>query len=90
MFWGCFSYDKKGPCHIWEEETEKQKKEAIIWLQAKNAELEPICRTKWELESGMRRMRITRQMPGKKPIWKWSKKNGKLERSSKAGGIDWY
>ena len=28
MFWGCFSYDKKGPCHIWEEETAKEKKEA--------------------------------------------------------------
>lgn len=22
MFWGCFSYDKKGPCHIWKPETE--------------------------------------------------------------------
>jgi transposase len=21
MFWGCFSYDKKGPCHIWSPET---------------------------------------------------------------------
>jgi transposase len=23
MFWGCFSYDKKGPCHIWKSETAK-------------------------------------------------------------------
>ena len=28
-------------------------------------------------------------MPGKKPVWKWNKKNGKLVRDS-SGGIDWY
>ena len=27
MFWGCFSYDKKGSCHIWKTETKKEKKE---------------------------------------------------------------
>src|SRR5215471_5128591 len=26
MFWGCFSYDKKGPCHIWKKETAAEKK----------------------------------------------------------------
>lgn len=91
MFWGCFSYDKKGPCHIWEDETEKEKKESIEWIIQKNKELEPIARTKWELENGIHRLRITRQLPGKKPTWKWSKRTGKLERRSKsAGGIDWY
>jgi hypothetical protein len=25
MFWGCFSYDYKGPCHIYYKETEEQK-----------------------------------------------------------------
>jgi hypothetical protein len=28
MFWGCFSYNKKGPCHIWQEETAAEKKAA--------------------------------------------------------------
>jgi len=28
MFWGCFSYNKKGPCHVWRPETAKQKKDA--------------------------------------------------------------
>ena len=32
MFWGSFSYDKKGPCHIWKAETPKEKKEADTWL----------------------------------------------------------
>jgi hypothetical protein len=25
MFWGCFSYDYKGPCYIYYKETEEQK-----------------------------------------------------------------
>ena len=28
MFWGCFSYDKKGPCHIWQPETAVERKKA--------------------------------------------------------------
>ncbi len=27
---------------------------------------------------------------GKKPEWRFNKKNGKLVRESKTGGIDWY
>ena len=26
MFWGCYSYDRKGPCHIWTPETAQEKK----------------------------------------------------------------
>ena len=44
MFWGCFSYDKKGPCHVWEDETPKEKREAERWLEAQNKILEPICK----------------------------------------------
>src|SRR5437588_874331 len=28
MFWGCFSYDKKGPMHIWQKETAAQRRAA--------------------------------------------------------------
>jgi transposase len=89
MFWGCFSYDKKGPYHIWKEETKAEKKQADIWLAEQNQILEPECKLNWELEIGMRRVRITRNIPGKKPVWKWTKANGKLVRSS-SRGIDWY
>jgi hypothetical protein len=67
MFWGCFSYDKKGPCHIWEEETAKEKKEAMKWLEAKNEELEPLRREAWELETALRRLNIKRNPGGRKP-----------------------
>jgi hypothetical protein len=44
MFWSCFSYQEKGPCHIWEDETSKEKKEAKEWMDRMNALLEPECK----------------------------------------------
>ena len=37
MFWGSFSYDKKGPCHIWKPETAQEKKAAEAELAEMNA-----------------------------------------------------
>ncbi|KAK2471400.1 hypothetical protein H9L39_17631 [Fusarium oxysporum f. sp. albedinis] len=31
-----------------------------------------------------------RNLPGKKPEWKWNEKNGKLVRKEGKGGIDWW
>jgi len=28
MFWACFSYEEKGPCHVWEDKIEKEKEKA--------------------------------------------------------------
>jgi hypothetical protein len=44
MFWGCFTYDKKGPFHIWTPETKKEKEEAKKAVDKMNQELEPILR----------------------------------------------
>jgi hypothetical protein len=44
MFWGCFSYDYKGPCHIWEPETPAIKKAAEKHLKELNTELKPILK----------------------------------------------
>ena len=90
MFWGCFSYDKKGPCHIWDDETPAEKKEAKEWLEQRNQELEEICRQEWELETAMRRLNVRRKVGGIKPKWRWTEKTGKLERKALRGGIDWY
>jgi hypothetical protein len=49
MFWGCFSYDHKGPCHIWEPETIAIKKAAEKDLEELNAELELILKAEWHL-----------------------------------------
>ncbi|KAJ5723611.1 hypothetical protein N7488_001646 [Penicillium malachiteum] len=89
MFWGCFLYNFKGPCHCWKLETAREKKESIEMIEAWNSELEPIMREKWELETGMRRVGL-RNQPGKAPKWKWIEKNGKLSRTKSRGGIDWF
>ena len=53
MFWGSFSYDKKGPCHIWKPETAQEKKIADAELAEMNAAREPECQEKWELVTGI-------------------------------------
>ncbi|RKK19273.1 hypothetical protein BFJ66_g17761 [Fusarium oxysporum f. sp. cepae] len=82
MFWAAFSYDKKGPCHCWRPETAKEKKEAEAALTAINEALEPVMKTQWEITNGIRRLGL-RNLPGKKPDWKWNKETGKLVREGK-------
>jgi transposase len=90
MFWGSFSYDKKGPCHCWLPETAIESKAAEIAIEALNKELEPLLKEQWELSNGMRRLEL-RNLPGRKPQWRFNEKNGKLSRSkNRKGGIDWY
>ena len=40
MFWGCFTYDFKGPCHIWQAETKTEKQEATKDVDLMNAAIE--------------------------------------------------
>ncbi|KAK5998492.1 hypothetical protein PT974_00871 [Cladobotryum mycophilum] len=89
MFWGCFSYDKKGPCHCWSPETTKEKEAAKLEIDQLNEELEPVMKAQWEISNGIRRLNLRRQTPGKKPEWRWNAKNGKLGRGQ-GNGIDWY
>jgi transposase len=90
MFWGCFSYDKKGPFHIWKDETKVQKKAYEKDLIERNELIEPENRRNWELNNGVRRLRIDRNNPGRKPVWKHTKVNGAILRTKGKGGIDWY
>jgi hypothetical protein len=89
MFWACFSYDTKGPCHIWKKETPAEKKAAQRAIDEMNEELEPRCREEWELNTAMRRVGL-RNKPGVKPQWNWTKESGKLVRETGKGGIDWW
>ena len=91
MFWGCFSYEKKGPFHIWKPETAAEKRAAQGEIDKINEALEPLAKENWELEIGMKRMGL-RTKGGRKPVWKWDEKHGKVARKGKGGkgGIDWY
>jgi hypothetical protein len=89
MFWSCFSYEEKGPCHIREDETAKEKKEAKEWMEKINTKIEE-CRQAWELETAMRRFGVQRSTRGPRPKWRFTVKTGMLERKASRGGIDWY
>ena len=89
MFWGCFSYDKKGPCHIWQPETATERKKAQAVINKLNKELKPRMREEWELNTGIRRMGL-RNLPGPKPGWRFTEATGKLVRNQGHGGIDWW
>jgi transposase len=67
MFWGCFSWDKKGPCHIWTKETAHEYKESEKELTDLNTAFEPELKAQWELNTSMRRMNLRRRPPGTKP-----------------------
>jgi len=38
MFWGCFTYDSKGPCHIYYPETSEQKANNEEMIETLNEE----------------------------------------------------
>lgn len=89
MFWGCFSYDVKGPCHIWNAETAQEKRQAEAGIDKWKEEREPECRRIWELETAMRRVNLRGKPPGKTPKWVFKESTGKLVRRGRTG-IDWY
>jgi endonuclease IV len=75
-------------CHIWEDETEKEKKEAKKWIDKMNAKLEAECKAAWELETAMKRLNMRRNLPRRKSKWRFTETTGKLERKASRGGID--
>lgn len=89
MFWGSFSYDKKGPCHCWLPETAAEKRHSEAVIAALNKDLEPQLQREWELANGLSRLNLRQKTPGRKPQWQFNQKTGKLARSPR-GGIDWY
>jgi hypothetical protein len=40
MFWGAFSFNKKGPYYVWEKETIEEKRERKADLNARNSLIE--------------------------------------------------
>ncbi len=80
MLWGSFSYNKKGPCHIWKPEAKKDRELAEKEFERLNLDLEPIMKEIWELEVEMARLGL-RKKPGKLPAWKFTAKNGRLTSS---------
>ena len=75
MFWGCFSYEQKGPSHCWVPETAQEKRIAEEEIDEINNELEPILKEQWQLETAMRKLNLRQQPKGKKPQWRMEQIN---------------
>lgn len=88
MFWGSFTWDKKGPCHVWTPETTQMRTAAQRHVDELNKEREPRLQAEWELRNDMNRLGL-RVRPGRRAKWRFDDKTGKLTRNGK-GGIDWY
>ena len=90
MWWSAFSYDKKGPFHIWEDETKEEKEACLKDLAARNAAKYENDKAMWELENGIRRLRATTTVPGRKPVFKHNENTGAYVLKEGRGGINWY
>jgi hypothetical protein len=89
MFWGAFTYDKKGPCHIWEEETAAEKIASKKDLEERNTAKVDEDRRMWEITNGVRRTGL-RNKPGPKPQFRHIEETGAYIRKPGHRGIDWY
>jgi len=54
MFWACFSYREKGPCHVWRAETPSERIAAQEALDTLNAQNEPLAQAKWQADEDLR------------------------------------
>ena len=91
MFWGAFSYDKKGPCYIQEDETKAEKLACKVELNRRNALRVNNDRASWQLKQDIEYseyMRIHgRKKPGKQPQFRHSAGNRAYVREKGKGGI---
>jgi len=90
MWWSCFSYDKKGPYHIWEDETPAEKKAMKKDLDARNEAKEPNDKLIWEATQAIHRLHATRAQAGTRAKWVHNEENGAYIVKDGRKGINWY
>jgi DDE superfamily endonuclease len=90
MWWSCFSYDEKGPYHIWEDETLAKKRSCKADLAARNAERYKKDKEDWEMVYSIERLHATRAQSGPKAQFKHTEKTGAYILNEGKGGVNWY
>ena len=88
MFWNCFFYDKKSLCHIFKDETVKERKLVKKIISAMNKRLKSIMKIEWKLNNAIRRLALN-NLKKIKSQWKWNKNHDKIERRTR-DDIDWF
>jgi hypothetical protein len=81
MFWGRFSYDHKGPCHIYYKETEEQKDDFAEKIDELNdREIEAECRVDFEERERLKEeswLAKGKKFPKNRATWEVYWKNNK-------------
>jgi hypothetical protein len=94
MFWGSFSYDKKGPCHVWEKESTQEKKDRKADLDARNKKCEAADKKRWKKQQKEWLEAWTkahgRGPGGTRKTWKHNEETGAFVVKNGRGGINWY
>jgi hypothetical protein len=92
MFWGCFTYDCKGPCHIYYKETDEQKELYNQQIQHNNIQLEAEIHEEFDQIQAQKEAEWQskgKKKPGKPASWEVYWKQHMQKRNSKyKGGID--
>jgi hypothetical protein len=93
MFWGCFSFDFKGPCYVYLKETAAQTKLYADIMKVHNDAQLPAIYTQWRAKEASKAMKWTalrRKPPGKPALFENFLKGHPLimSREKGKGGID--
>lgn len=92
MFWGCFIYDYKGPCHIYYPETPEQKAENEEKIKRLNdEEIEAEARAAFDLQEREKERAWDekgKKWPSKRASWEVFWKNNQFKKGKSRGGVD--
>jgi hypothetical protein len=92
MFWGCFTYDHKGPCHIYYPETKEQKLANEAKMDTLNGEeIEEECRELFDEQERAKEAewdRKGKKWPTIRASWELFWKNNKFKKTAARGGVD--
>ena len=92
MFWACFTYDFKGPCHIYYKETEEQKEEFAENVDKLNEEeIKEEARAAFDAQE-REKERIWdekgKKWPNNRASWEVYWKNNQFKKGRSRGGVD--
>ena len=86
----CFSYNEKGPYHIWRDETPTEKAACKKDLATRNAAKYEKDKEEWEISQLVHRLHATHAQSGKRAQFKHDEKTGAYVLNEGKGGVNWY
>ena len=92
MFWACFTYNHKGPCHIYYPETLKQRAENEERMEQLNEEeIIKECRAEFKAQEREKESlwdERGQKWLAKRASWEVYWKNHQFKKTAKRGGVD--